>query len=133
MLYATTEFTYPVPYNQFVLEPGRLGLIELEVVSGEKITLLMNQLIPDPLNQPQDRSIRCWISDQKGGNPQPNDTNSWILTPLQRTTIWVHDALTDFVLVDGIKIDVMPGRYWLNVLNLVNETNAFYLDIPTGE
>jgi hypothetical protein len=133
MLYVITDFTYPQDYNQFTLDSGKLGCIQLVLESGGSIELVMNQLRISEYHHPQDLSIRCWLSDQKGGNPLPDATNQWILSALQRRVIAVYDTFAGLGPFDEkIQVALPPGTYWLNVLNLVNESNSFFLTVSTG-
>jgi hypothetical protein len=132
MLYPITEFSYPQPYNQFSIPPGGLAVVPLVVAQGAIITVRMNQLAPDPHHLPQDQTIRCWLSSQQGGNPLPVDSVAWMLTALQRRIITVYDAFAGLGPFDNIAVDVPAGTYWLNALNLVSETNSFFLEIDMG-
>ena len=129
MLYQVIEFTYPTTFNQYVLPPGQLGVFRIDLSVGQVINLQMNQLIADPTHAPQDQTMRCWISNQQGGNPKPVDNRHWHLTALQRRIITMYDVFSGVDTPEGIPVDVAPGAYWLNILNLVNETNSFYLEI----
>jgi hypothetical protein len=131
-LYQITEFDYPAPLNQFTLPPGVLGVIPLVLESDATLTLTMNQLQPNPIRLVQDRSILGWVSTQQSGNPvidNPASLANWHLTSLQKTIIILYDALSELGPFDQPAISLMPGSYWLNVLNLVNETNSFFLEI----
>jgi len=132
MLYNVVPLTYPSQYNQFTVPSGSLGVFRLPLASGQAMVLQMNQLLPDPRHFPQDMTMRCWIANSAGGNPLPVDSNAWILTALQRRIITVYDAFAGLGPFEGITVDLAPGTYWLNILNLVNESNSFYLEIDQG-
>lgn len=131
MLYPINVLIYPSMYNQFTLNPGSLGVIQIVLNSGGSMVLEMNQLIYNPHHMPQDFSMRSWISMQQGGNPVVDapPASSWLLTALQKRIITIYDAFAGIGPYEGISIGLTPGNYWLNVLNLVNETNSFFLEI----
>jgi hypothetical protein len=133
-LYQINVLTYPGIRNQFILPPGVLGVIEVDLVPGTSMVLTTNQLIPDVSHMPQDRTMLAWISDMKGGNPVVTTPpeSGWHLTALQKTLITIYDGTAGLGPYDGMSISLLPGTYWLNVLNLVNETNGFFYDFTTG-
>jgi len=134
MLYPTTTITYPGgPYK---LPPGNLFVLQIDLAVGQTATLVMRQQAPDPTHLPQDLSIRCHISHKPGGGSvieNPPNAASWHLSGLQSDAVVLYDVSTlEEPEWNAIKIGLMPGRYWLNVLNLVNESNTFSLDIAFG-
>lgn len=136
MLYQSLVLDYPAVLFQNTLPSGVLGLVALTVPSNGYLKLAMNQLMPDPLHTKQDRSIQAWVSTAQGGNPvvdSPINVSRWHLTALQRSIMYLYDANDPSLGVfEAPSIGLMPGAYWLNVLNLVNETNSFHLEIKTG-
>ncbi len=136
MLYQPLTLTYPAPYNQFALPPGVLGLVQLSVNQGDDFRLVMHQVFPDTVHLKQDSSLRGWISTVPGGNPIQNSMNftEWHLTTLQKRIIGVYDNnIGQEEPYDFPSFGLSPGIYWLNILNLVNESNAFFLEIVTGD
>ena len=132
MLYAITEFTYSEQSNRYTIPQGGLGVVAFTLAPGGALALSMNQLAWDTLHLPQDQSLRGWISVAKGGNPvvdSPIGANHWSLTMLQKRVIVVYDMMGPAPETEAVSISLMPGAYWLNVLNLVNEANSFALDI----
>lgn len=136
MLYQSLVFDYPAVLFQNTLPSGVLGLVAMTVPSNGYLKLAMNQMMPDPLHTKQDRSIQAWVSTSQGGNPVvdlPINVSRWHLTALQRSIMYLYDASDPSLGVfDAPSIGLTPGPYWLNVLNLVNETNSFHLEIKTG-
>jgi hypothetical protein len=138
MLYPIVEFALPTEgedaYN--TLPSGNLGVFPITLPVGGVLRVFLNQLIADRNNLPQDLSLRGWISTQKGGNPvidSPSAASTWTLSPLQRRVVVIYDMMDEAPLADGILLGIMPGAYWLNVLNLVNEANSFTLAYRQGE
>jgi hypothetical protein len=138
MLYTVIAFELPTPGGDPVrdtIPSGQLGVIPFTVASGGHIVLTMNQLIADPDHRPQDFSMRGWISNQQGGNPvidSPAADANFNITAMQKRIVVVYDLLSDAPATEGINIGVLPGSYWLNILNLVNEPNSFALEIIGG-
>ena len=129
MLYQLTELSYPGFHYQNTIPPGGLVVISIEVPPGGSVQLTMNQMVRDPLHPSQDYSIRAWLSPIRGGNPVPDAASMWTLTALQKRIVYAYDATANLGPFDGICLDVLPGNYWINVLNLVNETNSFFLEL----
>lgn len=137
-IYNIIELALPVGeedvYN--TLPSGSLGVFPITLPQGGVIKIFLNQLIADRNNLPQDFSLRGWISPQKGGNPvidNPSTLASWAITALQRRVVVLYDMLDEAPAVEGVLIGILPGAYWLNVLNLVNEANSFTLAYREGE
>ena len=134
MLYESFLFEYPTEYNKYTLLPGTLGYFVINLAPMQSLTLSLNQLIPNPHHLPQDQSIRSWISTLIGGQSvvySPESLNHWNLTALQKRIIQVYDS-TNLSATQDLAIGLTPGSYWLNVLNLVNETNYFALNIASN-
>jgi len=132
MLYPVIDFEYP--NGPYLLPPGNLGVFPITVEAGQTITLEMGQLIADQENLPQDQSIRVWLSPKKGGMSvvdNPITAARWHLSLVQMDIVAIYDLLS-VPTPQGIAVPVVPGSYWLNVLNLVNEPNMFSLEITTG-
>lgn len=128
MLYPKTAINVEGRLNE--LPSGHIGLLPLTLASGQVITLLLKQIIADPQNLPQDRSLRVWISEQPGGRSLTESTTnaSAHLTALNTTVIRLF-ANGEEPETQGFNVAAMPGQYWLNVLNLVNEANSFAIEI----
>lgn len=112
------------------LPSGNIGLLPLTLADGQVITIRLQQVIVNPDNLPQDRSLRAWISEQPGGRSLSEATNiaHVTLTALNASTIRLvanHQETNE----GGLNVGAMPGQYWLNVLNLVNEANSFAIII----
>lgn len=136
-IYNIIEMALPVGaedvYN--TLPSGSLGVFPLTLTQGGTIKLFLNQLIGDRTNLPQDQSIRGWVSTQKGGNPvvdSPAAASTWTLSAMQRRVVTIYDLMDDAPTVEGMMIGIMPGDYWLNIYNLVNESNSFTLSYQQG-
>lgn len=128
MLYPKTAIDVNQPVNE--LPSGHIGLLPLTLEAGQTISISLKQIITNPQNLPQDRSLRAWISEQPGGRSLTESTNITAahLTALNTTVIRVlaPGAAPE---TDGFNIPALPGQYWLNVLNLVNEANSFAIVI----
>lgn len=112
------------------LPSGNIGLLPLDLEQGKPIVINLKQIITNPQNLPQDRSIRVWISEKPGGRSltEASTITTLTLTALNVTTIKLV-ATWDEVEEGGSIVTALPGRYWLNVLNLVNEANSFALEM----
>lgn len=129
MLYPT--FDLDPAQRQIEIPSGTLGILPLILEPGGEITFQLQQLFANPQNLPQDRSFRVWVSDKPGGRSLMEGTphlNTVTLTALMPTIIVIHDYSAQAPVV-GVGIPAMPGSYWLNVLNLVNEANSLSLEI----
>ena len=130
MLYPTINFTYPSSNGRYDLPSGNLGFFPLVVPEQTYLNLTMAQIILSELQIPQDQSIRCWISQTKGGaNVDYTQQLTWHLTALLHHTIAVYDQALPPPTGFTLAVPVAPGNYWLNALNLVNESNSFALVI----
>jgi len=136
MLYEKIELTYPSETNKFILPPGILGYFPITLGAGQILTFSMNQLILDPLHLPQDFSMLGWFSGLFPGGPSiiytPEYLSRWHLTALQKRIIQIFDSSADIFPTEPASIGLLPGTYWLNILNLVNETNYFALNIASN-
>lgn len=135
MLYKTIELSYPTETNKFILPSGVLGYFPISLEPGKLLTISMNQLILDPLHLPQDFSMRGWFSKSPGGVSvvyTPESLSRWHLTALQKRIIQIYDSSSDVEPTEPSSIGLLPGTYWLNILNLVNETNFFALNINSN-
>jgi len=136
MLYKTIELSYPTETNKFILPSGVLGYFPVTLEAGKALTFSMNHLILDPLHLPQDFSMRGWFSRKVPGGVSviytPESLSRWHLTALQKRIIQLYDSSSNIEPTQPSSIGLLPGEYWLNILNLVNETNFFALNIASN-
>ena len=131
-LYTPTQLTFPSENNTYTLAPGALGYFSIVVPAGHALIVSLNQLLANQNSYPQDFSMKGWISKLAGGNSaitNPEAFSRWFLTTYQKTVVTLFDNTTNLGPYDGIAIGLAPNAYCLNVLNVVNETNSFALDI----
>jgi len=138
MLYSVIQFETPEiggdPLRD-TIPSGKLGVVPVTLGQNQTIVLVMNQLFYDTNNLPQDFALRGWVSTQQGGNPvidNPASQAQWPITGLQKRVVILYDMMAEAPVIDGIYLPLMPGAYWLNILNLVNEDNSFALEITGG-
>lgn len=123
-LYPALDFVAP---GMFELPSGHLGLIPLDLEPWGALEVTVVHLSPV-----QDHSLRVWISPKRGGlgldlngdglsfwhpNRTPGEKvllldRDWSGTP---TTVW--------------RAEGRAGRFWLSVLNLINQPNAFMVRV----
>ena len=127
MLYPKIAIDVTARLNE--LPSGNIGLLPL-ALGTTPIVIHLKQIITNPQNLPQDRSLRVWVSEQPGGRSLTENTSaaSAHLTALHTTTINVIPAGVE-PYENGINVVAMSGQYWLNVLNLVNEANSFAIEM----
>lgn len=128
MLYPKVAIDPTLPVIE--LPSGNIGLLPLALGEGQVISISLKQIITNPQNLPQDRSLRAWISEQPGGRSLTEATtiSAINLTALNSTVIKLvafHQETSE----GGHIVAALPGQYWLNVLNLVNEANSFAIVI----
>ncbi len=128
MLYPKIAIDTSLPVNE--LPSGHIGLLPLTLADGQVIEISLKQIITNPQNLPQDRSLRAWISEQPGGRSLNEATSipALNLTALNNVIIKLvafHQETDE----GGLIFPALPGQYWLNVLNLVNEANSFAIVI----
>ena len=128
MLYPKVAIDPTLPVIE--LPSGNIGLLPLTLGAGQVITISLKQIITNPQNLPQDRSLRVWISEQPGGRSLTEATtiSALTLTALNTTVIKLV-AFQQETEEGGHIVSALPGQYWLNVLNLVNEANSFAIVI----
>jgi hypothetical protein len=78
----------------------------------------------------QDHSLRVWVSSEPNGDPLPDWQAVW--NPNR------HPSTEIFAFKDGSgaparavarEYDILPGAYFINVLNLVNTENGYIFDL----
>lgn len=85
----------------------------------------------------QDNSLRCWISEFDGGASialEPMESY-WHLNRTATFEVVITSAQTPILnpLTTSYVINAQPGSYVLNVLNMVNSLNPFYVSTQMGE
>lgn len=128
MLYPKIAIDVAARLNE--LPSGHIGLLPLALGQDQVITINLKQIIVNPQNLPQDNSMRVWVSEQPGGRSLSESTNivAAHLSAIRMTTVRLLAPGLDPE-AEGFNIPAMPGQYWLNVLNLVNEANSFAIEI----
>lgn len=109
------------PAGMFEVPSGSLGLVALDVPADGAVDVTVRHI-----GLTQDHSLRCWLSYRKGGEAIPlleNRTAVWHpnRTPDEKVTV----AGTDWGGSSQTFSAKVTGRVWLNLLNLVNQVNAF--------
>jgi hypothetical protein len=128
-LYPIIEFDYPSSNARYDLPSGNLGVIKLDLQAGQKITLVMGMLIYDNMKLPEDLALRAWISKTQAGSPfvEQHSLTFWQLSTLLRDVVVLH--ADDVTVTDDRAMSAEPGIYWLNILNMVNATNTFTVNL----
>lgn len=121
MLYPTITFDPVVAAtNPNLLPSGMLALILVNMR-----TVAMSQIIVSQVSLTEDFGMQGWLSEEPGGIPLTIPAPGTF--PLSRFT-----PRPLIVLVaghtpppDSILAPVIPGQYWLNILNLTNTPAMF--------
>lgn len=119
MLYAQTIDPAPVRDDLYSVEPGSLLVFTMDVAEGARVTI-------DAVHAAavQDFSLRVWVSKE----PQGTTVDYFP----QRFSYW-HPIRTPYPMVvadrslglsEAEAISVEPGRYYVNVLNMINARNG---------
>lgn len=130
MLYQVQKFD--IDSGHFTIDSGKLAFKRVVLGAGQQVKVSLRQLIPNPHDKPQDRSMRAWFGKAAGGRSLMESTpfDSFNLTALLETKFTLYDEEHGVVPSDhGIAIPAKRGIYILNVLNLVNEQNTFAVDV----
>lgn len=105
------------------IQPGSLVVIPIDM-SGD---VLMTKIDLQHVAGQQDYSLRAWISLYQNGNPLPSDVNYSGNYPIIRFSNYpiVLYVAGQTPPPNTFSILVEPKAYFLNILNLTNEVNAF--------
>lgn len=129
---------YPISYFDPLIE-GNNPLAEGCLACG-LFVLPQNETIRFRMvrmNPTQDFSLRCWVSQYPGGESitlEPVESY-WHLNRIATFEIAVASTSTPILnpMTTTYLIDAQPGSYYLNVLNMVNSPNPFYVSTQIGD
>lgn len=130
MLYQVQEFE--IDNGHFTIDSGKLAFKKVLLREDHQVHVTLRQLIPNPHDKPQDRSMRAWFGKTAGGRSLMELTpfDSFNLTSLLETKFTLYDESNGIIPSHhGIAIPASRGIFILNVLNLVNEQNTFAIDV----
>lgn len=103
---------------------GRTFAIEVEAGQALQIRVVLTK------DTQQDWSLRCWVSDKMNGNP--------VIDVMPNEPVWhAHRSAQFFMTVfdealprpETQHMELPPGSYFLNILNLTNAPNSFSLSL----
>lgn len=82
----------------------------------------------------QDHSLRCWISTEPGGSSISDAGPEMSFWHARRKVLFVHNLQSAQSAPENTEafvytIKAAPGTYYLNVLNLINSPNKFFIDV----
>lgn len=129
--YSINVFTHQEG-NSYTVAPGVLQACVLTLPEDAALSVKVVHLATNV----QDFSLRCWFSTEPGGNPLSAKLELAEWHP-RRKAMDVHNLLTTGATAPSSELPsytiiAEPGTYYLNVLNLVNSDNRFYLSITTA-
>lgn len=122
-LYPTTVLdVITAAENPNPIQPGNLIVIPIDMTSTVMTTIDLQQM-----SNTQDFSMRAWLSIYPSGAALPSDDNPAGIYPVikfsQYNIVVYQNGQTPAE--STFPINVLPGMYFLNILNLTNELNYF--------
>jgi hypothetical protein len=107
---------------EYHIDPGAGIAFAFTLAPSDVKNVIIVQIAPNT----QDNALRCWVSHQMGGTQvveYPINVAFWHANRVPNEIITVYDqALPPPV---GAALPLAPGSYYVNILNLTNEKNAF--------
>jgi len=120
-LYPTSALILPQMQGINAIQSSSALLAPFTLMPGTAMQFSGSQLSPT-----QDYSIRLWMSVLPGGDFIPTIFSYWHLNRTADQLITPYDM--SYPAPSGryvIPVPLLPGDYYLNVLNLVNAENVF--------
>jgi hypothetical protein len=117
--------------DTFTVPQGNNLVTPIEVIGGTNVLVRIVHTAAT-----QDLSLRCWFSSEPGGLSLAGGPELAFWHP-GRKAASVHCLQNggDVVRDDGLVVyalPVEPGIYYLNVLNLVNGINKFFVEVAVS-
>lgn len=123
MIYDYQLVSVPSENDTYEVGSGRMLVFPFTLSEGQQLTIYSQHILAGS----QDHSLRIWVSDQIDGRyfTTRSDSGYWHPNRTPGENIIVYDKNIDAPV--GSVLPLEPGDYYINVLNLVNSRNAFYL------
>jgi hypothetical protein len=127
-IYPYTVASTPLNVCNVRVLPGHAVCFPFHLCPGKAVTICDMHAIP--VGRQQDHSLRAWISREPIGMTvfySPPTLSFWHPDRHPAGAVTVYDAFTEPTTPPTIGGPLIPGGYFLNVLNLINSDNEISL------